>query len=90
MSGLNFQQDCRFDKHVKSKLGKANKCLYVTRSLGKEGFSQLEADYLFKDHGFTQCHLVVYGASEPELTTVQDFLDRCRKRRYISVRVNDM
>ena len=32
--------------------------------------------------------LVVYGASEPELTTVQDFLDRCYKRRYVYARLN--
>ena len=31
---------------------------------------------------------MVYGALEPELTTVQDFLDRCYKRRYISARLN--
>ena len=31
---------------------------------------------------------MVYGASEPELTTVQDFLDRYYKRRYISARLN--
>ena len=33
--------------------------------------------------------LLVYGASEPELTTVQDFLDRCYKRRYIYARYNN-
>ena len=41
---LNFQQDCRFDKYVKSKLGKADKYLYVIRSLRKEGCNQLEVD----------------------------------------------
>ena len=88
--GLNFQQDCRFDKHVKSKLGKANKCLYVIRSLRKEGCNQFEVDYLFKTIVLPNVTyaLVVYGASEPELTTVQDFLDRCYKRRYISARLN--
>ena len=88
--GLNFQQDCRFDKHVKSKLGKANKCLYVIRSLRKEGCNQFEVDYLFKTIVLPNVTyaLVVYGTSEPELTTVQDFLDRYYKRRYISARLN--
>ena len=49
--GFNFQQDCRNDKFVKDKLAKANKCLYVFRSLRKEEFSQLEADIY--DHSFT-------------------------------------
>ena len=31
--GLNFQQDYRYDTHVEEKLAKANKCLYVIRSL---------------------------------------------------------
>ena len=48
VSGLNFQQDCRFDKYVKGKLGNFNKCLYVIRSLPKEGCNQLEVDYLRK------------------------------------------
>ena len=88
--GLNFQQDCRFDKHVKSKLGKANKCLYVIRSLRKEGCNQFEVDYSFKTIVLPNVTyaLVVYGASEPKLTTVQDFLDRCYKRRYVSARLN--
>ena len=87
--GLNFQQDCRFDKHVKSKLGKANKCLYVISRIFA-GCNQFEVDYLFKTIVLPNVTyvLVVYGASEPELTTVQDFLDRCYKRRYISARLN--
>ena len=28
--------------------------------------------------------LSVYGAADSELTTIQRFLDRCHKRRYIS------
>ena len=31
---LNFQQDCRYDKYVKDKLAKANKCLYVIFAKG--------------------------------------------------------
>ena len=64
---LNFQQDCRYDKHVKDKLAKANKRLYVIRSLRRVGCSQLEVDL-------------------PNVTYAH-FLDRCHKRRYISVRL---
>ena len=86
--GLNFQQDCTFDRHVKDNLAKANKCLYVMRSLRKEGCGQLEVDYLFNSFALFTYALVVYGASEQELTTVQAFLDRCHKRQYVSVRLN--
>jgi hypothetical protein len=30
----------------------------------------------------------VYGASKPELTTVQCFLERCHKRKYISKKID--
>ena len=64
---------------------KANKCLFMLRSLRKEGYTQAEFDNLF------QCLVIpnltyglsVYGAVNAELTTVQCFLDRCYKRRYI-------
>ena len=59
-------------------------------SLRKEGYTQAEFDNLF------QCLVIpnltyglsVYGAVNAELTTVQCFLDRCYKRRYISKAVN--
>ena len=35
-----FQPNCRFDIHVTSKLVKTNKCLYVIRTLRKEGCTQ--------------------------------------------------
>ena len=74
----------------KDKLTNANKCLYVKRSLRKEGCSQHEVDYLFKAIVLPSVTyaLVVCGASEPELTTGQAFLDRYHKRQYISVRLN--
>ena len=69
---------------------KANKCLFILRSLRKGGYSQAELDYLFQSlvipnltHG-----LSVYGAVSAELTPVQYFLDRCHKPRYISKAVN--
>ena len=65
---LNFQQDCRYDKHVKDKLAEANKRLYVIRSLRRVGCSQLEVDL-------------------PNVTYAHFLVDRCHKRRCISVRL---
>ena len=84
--GLTFQPNCMFDIHVKSKLVKAKKCLYVIRTLHKEGCTQVEVDHLFKAlvlPNITHA-LAVYGAAEPELTTAQQFLHRCYNRKYIS------
>ena len=88
--GLTFQPNCRFDIHVTSKLVKANKCLYVIRTLRKEGCTQVEVDHLFKAlvvPNITYA-LAVYGAAEPELTTAQQFLDRCYNRKYISKKLS--
>ena len=54
-------------------------------------YSQTEIDHLFNStivlpnitYG-----LSVYGAADSELTTIQRFLDRCDKRRYISKHVD--
>ena len=88
--GLAFQPNCRFDIHVKSKLVKANKCLYVIRTLRKEGCTQVEVDHLFKALEVPNITytLAVYGAAEPELTTAQQFLDRCYNRKYISKKLS--
>ena len=63
--------------HVK--LIKANTCLFILRSLRKEGYSQAELDHLFSSIVLPSITygLPVYGASEAELTTMQCFLDRC-------------
>ena len=45
--GVTFQENCKYSEHVRAKLIKANKCLFVLRSLRKEGFSQGEVDHLF-------------------------------------------
>ena len=45
--GLISQDNCRFDCHVHVKLIKANKCLFILRSLRKEGYSQAELDHFF-------------------------------------------
>ena len=70
--------------HVK--LIKANKCLFILRSLRKEGYSQVELDHLFSSIVLPSITygLPVYGASEAELTAMQCFLDGCYKRKYTS------
>lgn len=47
ISGVTFQENFKYSKHVRAKLIKANECLFVLRSLWKEGFSQGEVDHLF-------------------------------------------
>jgi hypothetical protein len=71
-------------------LVKANKCLYVIRTLRAEGYSQCEIDYLFKTIVISTITfgLSVYGSSPAELSTLQRFFDRCFKRKYISEPVN--
>ena len=84
--GITLQNDCKFSAHIRSKLCEANKCLYVIRSLRKEGYTQQEIDHLFNAIVLTKLFycLSVYGASPSDLNTVQGFLTRCYKRRYIS------
>ena len=41
--GVTLQNDCKFSSsHVKGKLREANKCLYILRSLRKDGYSQVQ------------------------------------------------
>ena len=71
--GVTFQENCKYSKHVRAKLIKANKCLFVLRSLRREGFSQGEVDNLFIAlilPNFTYC-LPVYGAVD--LTVINTF-----------------
>ena len=76
--------------HVKAKMLKANKSLYIIRTLRKEGISQLETDKLFKSIVLSNFiyGISVYGTSDSDLTVVQKFLDRCYKRHYISEKVD--
>ena len=46
--GVTFQEDCPFTTRVHNKLIKANNCLFILRSLRKEGSTQVELDHLFK------------------------------------------
>ena len=62
----------------------------IFKSLRKEGYTQEELDYLFQSLVILNLTygLSVYGAVNAELTTVQCFLNRCHKRRYISKAIN--
>ena len=82
--------NCKYSEHVRAYLIKANKCLFVLRSLRKEGFSQGEVDHLFGAlvlPNFTY-GLPVYGAVDSDLTVIQNVLDRCFKRKYTSKRMD--
>ena len=46
--GVTFQANGRFTEHIKRKPFEANKCLYVLRSLRKEGYNQVEIGHLFQ------------------------------------------
>ena len=71
--GLTFQPNCKFSTHLKEKLCKGNKCLYVIRCQRKEGYSQVEVDHLFSSIVLPNISyaLSLYGASESELTIAQ-------------------
>ena len=62
--GLKFQSNCKFSTHLKEKLCKANKCLYVIRCLQKEGCSQ-EVDHLFLSivlpNKYYVCFICIWG-----------------------------
>ena len=44
--GVTFLSNCRFNRHLKNKLTKANKCVYILRTLHKEGYNQSETNHL--------------------------------------------
>ena len=46
--GVTLQNASKFLSHVKGKLQEANKCLYILRSLRKDGYTQVEIDHVFK------------------------------------------
>ena len=56
---------------------KANKCLYILRTLRKEQYNQTEIDHLFRSLVLPNIiyGLSIYGASESDLKVVQRFLD---------------
>ena len=84
--GVTLHSNHRFNEHIKVKLQEANKCLYVIRCLRKEGCQQPDVDYLFRSIVLSKLTYgpPTYASSIPELTTVENFLQRCFKRKYIS------
>ena len=81
--GISFQNNSRFAVHIKNKLLEANKCIFVIRSLKKEGYCQDDIDHLFNVIVLPKLTygLSVYAVSKLELTTVQKFLCRCNYKR---------
>ena len=77
--GVTFQENCKHSEHIRAKLIKANKGLFVLRSLRKEGFSQGEVDHLFSALVLPNVTygLPVYGDIDSDLTVIQNFMDRC-------------
>ena len=90
LSRVTFQGNGRFTEHIKRKLFEANKCLYVLKSLRKEEYNQVEIDHIFQSLVLPKISygLPVNAASVPELNTVQHFLRRCHKRRFISYAID--
>ena len=88
--GVTSQSNHRFNEHIKIKLQEANKCLYVIRCLRKEGCQQPDVVYVFRSIVLPKLTLglPVYASSIPELTTVQNFLQRCFKRKYVSYQID--
>ena len=83
--GVTFQNNCRFNRHVKNKLIKANKCVHILRTL-RRGYNKSGTNNLFKTlvlPNFLYV-LAIYSASESDLSTVQGILDRCFKVQFCS------
>ena len=85
--GITIQGNCKFCKYVKTKLFEANKCLFITRSLRKKGYTQEKVDILFNAIVLSKIlyGLPVYATSASGLTVVLCFFRRCYKTRHISV-----
>ena len=90
--GVTLQSNHRFNEHIKVKLQEANDCLYVIRRLRKEGCHQPDVVYVYRSIILPQLTygLPLYASSTPELTTVQNFLQRCFKRKYVLYQIGIM
>ena len=88
--GVTLQNACKFVSHVKGKLQEANKCLYILRSLRKDGYTQVEIDHVFKAIVLPKItyHFQSMENSQVDLNTIQCFLKRCNKRHYTSELTN--
>ena len=88
--GVTLQNASKFLSHVKGKLQEANKCLYILRSLRKDGYTQVEIDHVFKAIVLPKItyHFQSMENSQVDLNTIQCFLKGCNKRRYTSELTN--
>ena len=88
--GVTLQSNHRFNDHIKIKLPEANKCLYAIRCSRKERYQRPDVDYVFRSIVLSKLTygLPIYTSSIPELTTIQNFLQRCFKRKYISYQID--
>ena len=80
----------KYSSHLRAKVIKANKSLFVLGSLRREGMSQEGVDHLFYAIVLPifSYALPVYGASDSDLSVIQNFLDRCMKSKFMSKNVN--
>ena len=87
---VTLQSNRRFNECIKVKLQEADNWLYVIMCLRKEGYQQPDVDYVFRSILLPKLTygLPIYASSTPELTTVQNFLQCCFKRKYISYEIN--
>ena len=58
--GVTIQSNCKFSLYVKARLYEANKCLFIIRSLRKEGYTPGEIYHLFNAIVFPK---ILYGLS---------------------------
>ena len=75
---------------IKVELQDSNKCLYMIRYLRIKGYQQPDVDYAFRSIVLSKLKygLPVYASSIPELTPVQNVLQRCLKGKYISYQID--
>ena len=69
---------------------KTSVCMFISRSLRKEGCTQVEIDHLFKAIVLPKITyaLLIYVASQVDLNTIQCFFKRYNKRRCTSELIN--
>ena len=81
--GVTFQDNNRLNTHVREKLIKANKCLYVIRTFKAEGYIHVELNYLFNSLTITIINhgLSVYGNSQPEKNKTKRSLKRLKPKK---------
>lgn len=84
-----FKDNCNYSEHVCAKLIKVSKCLILLRSLWKVSVkAKLTAHLALSFYQNFTYGLSVYGAIDSDLMVIQNFLDRCLKKKYISKRMD--